>query len=284
MKLSQRWKQTSLPNKLLVTASGLMAFGTLFYAGAAVLQIHILNRSAQQQAEQTNRLIAASERTANTAQTQANTSASQANSIAEQSKTMKESLGLTNRAVTAGEKQANTSQVSARAAEQSANIAREAMVATTRPYVAAFSVPFEGIEVNKIVSNTVKFANDGNSPAEVSAEAQFVISDLPISPRQIAIANPQQFSMITYIQPTLVPQHRETGSITVTSGIPLRPADFDAIQNFRKSLLFYGIGWYRGIGGKVPINWCSLYWHNPSTGRSGWRDCIIMPSKAAVQK
>jgi len=48
MTLRQRWKQTSLPNKLLVITGGLVAFGTLFYAAAAVVQICILRDSVRQ--------------------------------------------------------------------------------------------------------------------------------------------------------------------------------------------------------------------------------------------
>jgi hypothetical protein len=48
MTLRQRWKQTSLPNKLLIITGALVAFGTVFYAGAAAVQIHILNESLRQ--------------------------------------------------------------------------------------------------------------------------------------------------------------------------------------------------------------------------------------------
>ena len=48
MTLRQRWKQTSLPNRLLVITGALVAFGTLFYAGAAVVQICILEESVRQ--------------------------------------------------------------------------------------------------------------------------------------------------------------------------------------------------------------------------------------------
>ena len=57
MNLRQRWKQTSLPNKLLVITGALVAFGTLFYAGAAVVQIWILEESVQQSRDALNASI-----------------------------------------------------------------------------------------------------------------------------------------------------------------------------------------------------------------------------------
>jgi hypothetical protein len=57
MKSLQRWKQTALHNKALVLTSVLVAFGTLFYAVAAVVQIWILKQSGEQAAEQASRII-----------------------------------------------------------------------------------------------------------------------------------------------------------------------------------------------------------------------------------
>jgi hypothetical protein len=48
MNVRRRWKQTSLPNKLLVTTGALVAFGTIFYAIAAVVQICILEETVRQ--------------------------------------------------------------------------------------------------------------------------------------------------------------------------------------------------------------------------------------------
>lgn len=48
MKIWQRWKQTALHNKALVFSGILVAFGTVFYAGAAVVQICILKKSAEE--------------------------------------------------------------------------------------------------------------------------------------------------------------------------------------------------------------------------------------------
>lgn len=59
MTLRQRWTQTSLPNKLLIVTGGLVAFGTLFYAGAAAFQICLMQQNARDSAAQVERLVSA---------------------------------------------------------------------------------------------------------------------------------------------------------------------------------------------------------------------------------
>jgi hypothetical protein len=59
MTIWQRWKQTSLHNKALVFSGIIVAFGTLFYSGAAIVQVWMFNRSSRQVERQTERLIAA---------------------------------------------------------------------------------------------------------------------------------------------------------------------------------------------------------------------------------
>jgi hypothetical protein len=64
--LSQRWKQTSVANKLLVYTGALVAFGTFFYAGAAVFQVCLMHISAVETAKQNDKLIAEAKRIAAT--------------------------------------------------------------------------------------------------------------------------------------------------------------------------------------------------------------------------
>jgi hypothetical protein len=68
MKIFQRWQQTTLANKGLVFSSVLMAFGTLFYAAAAVVQVCIMKQNASDVSAQTEKLIKASEAQARFAQ------------------------------------------------------------------------------------------------------------------------------------------------------------------------------------------------------------------------
>lgn len=57
MTIWQRWKQTALHNKALVLTSVLVAFGTLFYAGAAAFQLWMMNQTSQHTDEQIGRII-----------------------------------------------------------------------------------------------------------------------------------------------------------------------------------------------------------------------------------
>jgi hypothetical protein len=52
MKLLQRWKQTAVHNRALALTSVLVAFGTLFYAGAAVFQVWLVAQSSKHTDEQ----------------------------------------------------------------------------------------------------------------------------------------------------------------------------------------------------------------------------------------
>jgi flagellar basal body-associated protein FliL len=58
MTVWQRWQQTALHNKALVWTGIMVAFGTLFYAGAAVFQICMMKESARQSSAQADALIA----------------------------------------------------------------------------------------------------------------------------------------------------------------------------------------------------------------------------------
>jgi len=57
MKLLQRWKQTAIHNKALVLTSAIVAFGTLFYAAAAIFQICLMNSAAKHSSDQVEKII-----------------------------------------------------------------------------------------------------------------------------------------------------------------------------------------------------------------------------------
>lgn len=76
MRLLQRWNQTAIHNKALVLTSVLVAFGTLFYAAAAVLQVYIMREAARSSSEQTARLIEAANKNAAAAKSFSNTATS----------------------------------------------------------------------------------------------------------------------------------------------------------------------------------------------------------------
>lgn len=57
MKLIQRWKQTAIHNKALVFSGVVVAFGTVFYAMIAVVQVGLMNRADRQSSEQAAKVI-----------------------------------------------------------------------------------------------------------------------------------------------------------------------------------------------------------------------------------
>lgn len=76
MTIWQRWKQTALHNKALVFSGVIVAFGTLFYSGAAIVQVCMFNRSSKQAEQQTAELIKAATTQARAATKNANAAAS----------------------------------------------------------------------------------------------------------------------------------------------------------------------------------------------------------------
>ena len=57
MNIWQRWKRTTIANKALVWTGFLVAFGTVFYAGAAACQVSIMKQSARDSSSQVERLV-----------------------------------------------------------------------------------------------------------------------------------------------------------------------------------------------------------------------------------
>lgn len=125
MNVFQRWKQTTVANKALVISSGLMAFGTIFYAGAAIVQVYIMKQSARNSSLQTEQLIKASDRNADAAESFSKS----ADAINTQ----------TEKAVGEFHKLAKATEISINAARKSAKDALDASVAQStldrRPWV-----------------------------------------------------------------------------------------------------------------------------------------------------
>ncbi len=165
MKASQKagWKRTHIANRLMVWTTAVVAFGTLFYAGAAIWQIHVLKLSAQQQAEQTNRLIAAAERAA----TIANTAADDAHRANEEMLNKAERLTHANEEIVkTATKQANASMSQASTAKRGTDIAEETLKTEWRPSLGVLVAIMKDAEVGKPAEVDVVFQNFGRSPAK----------------------------------------------------------------------------------------------------------------------
>jgi hypothetical protein len=169
MNIRQRWKQTTIANKLMVWTTTIVAFGTLVQVGIGLFQYWLVKESGEQATKQTDRLIAAYERISNTS----------IEALNEVKRSNTEAANKAERAVNASEsfadaatQQANTSAQTARASEISARAA-EAGVKTSidrleyelRPYVHPTVVEMLKLELGKPVSMRVTLQNTGKTPA-----------------------------------------------------------------------------------------------------------------------
>jgi hypothetical protein len=151
MNLLQRWKKTSFPNKALVIIGSLTAFGTVFYAVAAVMQVCIMRQASIDSAAQVERLSRATDDAIKKA-VDANTV-----SVTKALNDNKESLD----AAIAAEKEA----LSASATQN-----RAAMQLGQRPYLAVRNFQLDDPDTKnpyKIIGASITFENVGKSLANI---------------------------------------------------------------------------------------------------------------------
>jgi hypothetical protein len=268
------WRSASPLTKLQLLLTGVIAIATVLYCGFSGWQLYVIHSGG----EDTRKLAQAAKEQANTMQAQLKTMQDQANSMRVQTNTLSESLIETRKSVNASEKQAdaslsqaNTSQASARAAQESARIAQESMVASSRPYVTAVVGEFSVSDPGEVVKVQVKFVNDGNSPAEVTALMQLRLLDFPLSPGHIIRADSNQFSSVMSIQPSTIPPHKEINA-NVYSNVSLTPSEWEQVKAYKKFLIIYGEGSASGLGGKVPVRFCVGFVYDPN--HSSWLNCV----------
>jgi hypothetical protein len=171
MNIFQRWKQTSIANKSLVVSSFLMAFGTIFYAGAASVQVWIMHRTAKDSSAQTAKLI-------QTSQDQA----CAAKSFAASATNINAGIGT---AVGKLNLQATQLEASVRQAARLAKATEEAnanVINSDRPWMGAmFGV--NGFASGATPTFTVVFTNSGRRPAKVTlTEVASVLRDYGNNP------------------------------------------------------------------------------------------------------
>lgn len=305
--LLERWRQHTLGNQALVITGALVALSSLVYTGATIFQIIMLKQNAEQTTYQVDRLIAASERTANTA----NTAVEDARRVnVEMLNRLERVLRSNEEIANATSKQANTSQVLARAAEsqaktsgvtamaakESAVIAQQSMVASSRPYLTISIIQAEPLEANQPVKVFLEIVNDGNSPANnFTVQAQFVFSPYLKPPTNLKpittlrMDNESEFSLMNLLYPTTIAPHKGTINITAKSGANLSIEDLKAIEeggsveevNARrdKQLVLYGEGSYEGVGGSYTLKLCRRYDYNPLTKEGNWSDCFHLTTE-----
>lgn len=251
MKLRQRWKNTSLPNKLLASASVLMALGTLFYAGVAIFQYRMM----REQAETTRAQLGAMQEQSRVIEGQLSTMQDQANSMRTQTNTLNDSLVETRKSVNAAEKQANasmsqadTSRIAASAAQKSAQIA----LLTELPRLNANRVAFT-LKPNEILTIQVTIHNSGNSTAyRVNIGGGMATGYPPLGNLLLMPPVPSLSESDIGAGDSIV--------ITFVSPGPLSQQEFEETVNGKKFLYAVGKGiFYDGFRSCHTVQFCFFY-------------------------
>src|SRR5437016_3221398 len=143
MKYSQRWRKTTIANRMLVISSCFMALATGFLAIAAVIQYLTLRGQLRtMQAQQ-----ATMQEQAGAAKRSADIAADQSQAVRDSAKAAKDSAAAAStlteqnkEIIAAARTQANASKTTANSAEQSLQTARRSMIVGSRAYVGVNSI------------------------------------------------------------------------------------------------------------------------------------------------
>lgn len=163
MNIWQRWRQTALHNRALVLSSVLMAFGTVFYAGAAVIQICMFQRSSKQAAEQTDKLIAAAKISASDATQNAAAAQSFAGSALKINSAIDDAV---RKLQIQAEKMDAARVASERQPQQSLQATIDNFHREQRAWIAPTNVRLDGgLTPGKEIKVLIDFANSGKEPA-----------------------------------------------------------------------------------------------------------------------
>ena len=261
MNLFQRWKQTTIANQLMVITTAVVAFGTLFYVGVAIFQYYLMKESARQASEQTDRLIAATQRMADTTRDALN-EAKKSNE--ETAKRAERAIQVSRDFADAATSQAETSKKAAKAAESSATaaqrgveVAKSGIVIANRAYISIDKMRFlNPLEPNKPVILIFEFVNDGNSSAEVSSGGTWYFDT---SLRQCDYS-----AMPTSGGLVVAPKSPRTKMVTIFQQGLSQP-DIEAIQQGRKVFQMCTKGIYTTLNERYPLENCSYYSHEMNT-------------------
>jgi hypothetical protein len=193
MKLFQRWKQTALHNKALVMTSILVAFGTLFYAAAAVVQICIMNKSAKESAAQIDRLVGA-------------TDASIKKAVDTSSNALTTALQQNKEALDASLSQAKSSlDASTRQGKAALDASIAASLYELRPYLMSSKMDMIGdFLADGPFQGKIEIINGGRTPAtkvDGCADIIYRPRDMPI-PDDYPCPSPTNPPTLLHIQPT----------------------------------------------------------------------------------
>jgi len=244
--LWQRWKQTTIANQAIVVTGILMFISSALYTCTTIFQVAMWRENARQSGEQTDKLIVASERMANTASRQAEDARKVNSDILDRM----ERITLANEElVKAANTQASASQVAARTAEKSAAIAFQLQ----RPQVFLKTAKLsEPLTANKEPSLQFTITNVGSVAAVgVFRDITRFLDEYPFS------------GVLSYSRGG--PTFRFVLAPTADNKILLKfrsltQEKIKTLHDGRARLYFFGEGEYKDIFGRsYPLSFCYMY-------------------------
>jgi hypothetical protein len=263
MKLSQRWKQTSLPNKLLIGTGAIVAFSTLLQVGVATFHYWLMKESGQQAAQQTDKLVAASEKlaqaTANALEETKRSNTETANRADIANQISKEFANAAQRQANASMQSAESGKTLARATEKSADIASQSFALTQRPTVYFAKTQILPFEEGREVTIQLQIKNAGLT------NAYRITIDTVFSFRSIPFAEPLKYpakSGYGFIRQPLLEPQSEGWDTRAYGGFPMTAQRIQAVTIAKThALFFFGSGeYFDGLGRKYTLDeFCYVY-------------------------
>lgn len=242
MNIFQRWKQTAIHNKALVWTGVLVAFGTIFYAGAATYQALLMKHSARDSAAQIASLMSALNSSINMTIEQSRKSLSDA--IQENKRALDAALAQNKSALDATAKQGR----------DALNASIEASRLDQRAWVGVGEMRV----VNKMIKGeilhvTIAMRNTGKTPAlslHIHGHSRF----------HSRLALPSDTAIDAGQETALAPGLDYTARVRFP--LPLLEQDVIFLESGRYELIIYGTVTYRDIFPGTPIRetgFCGAY-------------------------
>jgi hypothetical protein len=249
----ERWKKVSINNKLMIYMTAILAVATTLYTLMYRSQVKFMKENATQTAEQTNRLVNASERLAQTTN----------NTLEEAKRVNKETGDRADRTTKAIEIQANasmsqagTSRITAGAARESSQFARQSYEASQTAKV--FFTTNKWRE-KPTATNTHVLADFGESNAGATA--------YDVTTEFSTVIRPSSFHGMLPCNNTVVEKGLEgpmqPGAVqTIVTDVEYRMTEQDEKAMDAETLMFlvYGhVWWNDSLGRKSSFPFCRTY-------------------------
>lgn len=247
----ERWKKVSINNKLMIYMTAILAVATTLYTLMYRSQVNFMKENATQTAEQTNRIVNASERLASTTK----------DTLEEAKRVNKETSDRADRTLKAIEtqanasmSQANTSQVSARASEKSAVFAQQAYASSQQAKVFFKRVAWHARpEANKRFDAEFVLSNSGATAYEVITQMGLEVRDLPfegVLPCDNSVTETEETPLEPGAEQTLYTSFRP---VFTETGIK-------ALENETAQVFIYGsVVWRDSLGRRSKLPYCRMY-------------------------